>query len=448
MRTMLRHILVPLFVAATTLLASTAAAQTYSNPANIAIPLVGTANPFPASLLVSGAPLNFSAMTVTLTNFNHTFPNDVAVMLLGPTGASTVLFGRAGSGADAVNATLVFRDGAPPLPTSSNTPIVSGEFAPTRVPTAIFTFASPPGPATPTSAALSSFTGTNPNGIWQLYVQDFSGGDSGSITGGWSITFTPPAPPSSSQNSSFTYQGRLDSGAATVNGTADFRFSLWTSATNPAPAGQAGSTITRSAVPVTNGLFTTSLDFGFGLIDNKSLFLQTEVRSPAGSGAFTTLTPWQELTGALNAQFARNTSQLNNQPASAYLPPVAIAWSIVSLGLNFLNTNNAFVTVAGSSSNVTLSAGTAVINWTTSAGADTSDCFGRMRVRLGTNVGSISQFAILQNSIQTLSGNAIIQIPANGTYTISLEVATIPGSSPFLTSSEISLSGTIINLRQ
>jgi Ca2+-binding RTX toxin-like protein len=35
---------------------------------------------------------------------------------------------------------------------------------------------------------LSAFNGTNPNGAWQLFVQDDVGWDSGSIAGGWSLT--------------------------------------------------------------------------------------------------------------------------------------------------------------------------------------------------------------------------------------------------------------------
>jgi hypothetical protein len=34
---------------------------------------------------------------------------------------------------------------------------------------------------------LAGFNGTNPNGLWLLYVVDDSPGDSGSIAGGWSL---------------------------------------------------------------------------------------------------------------------------------------------------------------------------------------------------------------------------------------------------------------------
>lgn len=81
---------------------------------------------------------------------------------------------------------------------------------------------------------------------------------------------------------------------------------------------------------MTIGLFTTSFYFRFGLIDNKQLFLQTEVRSPSGGGPFKTLTSRQPLTAALTAQFARNAenaANLRGSPAAAFLPRVASSWA-------------------------------------------------------------------------------------------------------------------------
>ena len=163
-----------------------AQAQTYSNPANISIPTFGVANPYPSPITIAGGPMSVGLMTVTLTNFSHNYPEDVSVMLVGPTGASTILYGRAGFNVPAVNATLVFRDGAPALPSSGA--IVSGEFAPKIRIAATF---SPPAPATPTSASLGTFTGSNANGQWRLYVEDFANPDAGSIAGGWSMSFAP-----------------------------------------------------------------------------------------------------------------------------------------------------------------------------------------------------------------------------------------------------------------
>ena len=449
MTNFLHRILIPAAVAAVALLASAASAQTYSNPANISIPPFGVANPYPSPITIAGGPMSVGLMTVTLTNFSHNYPEDVSVMLVGPTGASTILYGRAGFNVPAVNATLVFRDGAPALPNSGA--IVSGEFAPTIIFNSTF---SPPAPATPTSASLGTFAGSNANGLWRLYVEDFANPDAGSIAGGWSMSFAPSV---AAQDASFTYQGKLDSGSAAVTGAADFRFSLWSSAANTNPAGQVGATITRSAVLVTDGLFTASLDFGFGVVDNKSLFLQTEVRSPAGSGSYTTLTPRQPLTAALNAQFARkaaladNSAQLNNQPASAYLPPAASVWSVPTFGAQPFNNACINPTVVPiSSASVTTVPGSLVVSWSTTATTNIANTSFRVRARLATGaVGAWSLFYFNQANVHmTISGNAVLPITLPGSDTIQLEVQRATGSGNYLADPNDGVSGTIIQIKQ
>jgi hypothetical protein len=56
-----------------------------------------------------------------------------------------------------------------------------------------------------------------------------------------------------------------------------------------------GTTVTRSNVNVSQGVFTASLDFG-NLFDGTALWLEVAVRS-AGAGSYTTLSPRQALTG-------------------------------------------------------------------------------------------------------------------------------------------------------
>ena len=76
-----------------------------------------------------------------------------------------------------------------------------------------------------------------------------------------------------------------------VNGACDFQFSLWDAAN---AGNQIGSLQTLTNVPVVNGLFTVSLDFG-AVFDGSPRWLEMAVSCPAG-GAFTPVTPRQELT--------------------------------------------------------------------------------------------------------------------------------------------------------
>jgi subtilisin-like proprotein convertase family protein len=124
---------------------------------------------------------------------SHTFPDDIDILLVDPTGLKTLLMSDAGGGPDITNVTLTFDDAASSsLPDS--TLIVSGSYRPTNFGSSIDTFAAP-APAGPYAAnPLSVFNGANPNGTWSLYVVDDAGGDIGSIAGGWSLTITDNAP--------------------------------------------------------------------------------------------------------------------------------------------------------------------------------------------------------------------------------------------------------------
>ncbi|MBX3378184.1 MAG: hypothetical protein KF678_14410 [Phycisphaeraceae bacterium] len=87
---------------------------------------------------------------------------------------------------------------------------------------------------------------------------------------------------------SFTYQGVLKQLGSAYNGSADIRFTLWDSA---AGGSQIGSTLTVANATLVNGLFTVDLDFGPGTFNGQGRWLQIAVRTPAGAGSFTTLTP-------------------------------------------------------------------------------------------------------------------------------------------------------------
>ena len=61
------------------------------------------------------------------------------------------------------------------------------------------------------------------------------------------------------QGTAFTYQGRLNSAGNAASGTYDFAFALYN---DPSAGTQQGPALTNSAVVVSNGLFTTAIDFG------------------------------------------------------------------------------------------------------------------------------------------------------------------------------------------
>ena len=115
------------------------------------------------------------------------------------------------------------------------------------------------------------------------------------------------------QGTAFTYQGRLNTNGSPVNGSYDLTF--WLFNTNIGGSYIAGP-VTNSATGVTNGLFTTAIDFGPGVFTGGSNWLQIAVRTN-GSGSFTTLAPRQQVTPvpyALTAGSANNLADLSVQP--------------------------------------------------------------------------------------------------------------------------------------
>lgn len=101
----------------------------------------------------------------------------------------------------------------------------------------------------------------------------------------------------------FTYQGQVKQAGTPLNNTADFEFRLFSA---PFAGLQAGSTIPVSGVNLVNGLFTVSLDFGSSPFNGDPRWLEIAVRSPAGGGNFTVLTPRQPLTATPFALYALN----------------------------------------------------------------------------------------------------------------------------------------------
>jgi M6 family metalloprotease-like protein len=166
--------------------------QTFKNTGAITIPDSGAASPYPSTIAVSGVMGAVLKATVSLSLVNHTWPNDLDILLVGPQGQSTLLMSDAGGFYDLVNAMLVFDDAAAnPLPESAQ--ITSGTWRPTDFGSGDILVS--PAPAGPYVASLGTFKGTNPNGTWKLFVYDDSAGDSGNIAGGWSLRLSLPGPP-------------------------------------------------------------------------------------------------------------------------------------------------------------------------------------------------------------------------------------------------------------
>jgi uncharacterized repeat protein (TIGR01451 family) len=165
-----------------------ASSGTYVSIPPVSIPSLGPALVYPSTIFVSGLTASVFRVRVTLTNLTHSYADDLDVLLVGPDGRATVLMSDAGGETPINNATLTFDDGAiGSLPNS--TVIGSGLFRPTNHDPSpdFFALPAPPGPY---QTNLALFTGTDPNGLWSLYIMDDADKDSGSLGGGWALTFS------------------------------------------------------------------------------------------------------------------------------------------------------------------------------------------------------------------------------------------------------------------
>lgn len=120
--------------------------------------------------------------------------------------------------------------------------------------------------------------------------------------------------------SAFTYQGDLQLSGAPVTGAVDIQYKLFDAV---AGGTQIGATLQTLNVTPTDGKFTTQLDFGASPFGANARFLEIAVRSPAGAGVYTTLTPRQAITAAPVAAFALSGNQGPQGPAGPQGAPGA-----------------------------------------------------------------------------------------------------------------------------
>ena len=185
------------------------------------------------------------------------------------------------------------------------------------------------------------------------------------------------------QTTAFTYQGRLNAGGAPANGVYDLQFTVHDA---EASGSQIGPTWTTNGVGVSNGLFTTTLNFGAGVFNGNARWLSVAVRTNSGAG-FTVLSPRQPLTPVPYALYAPNAGAAATATTAAAAQGVTasavtaagIASGQVVKSLNGLKDVVALaagpnVTLATNANTLTISAagGGASGGWTTTGNAGTT----------------------------------------------------------------------------
>ncbi len=130
------------------------------------------------------------------------------------------------------------------------------------------------------------------------------------------------------QSTAFTYQGRLQNNGVPASGTYNLTFALFT---NNAGGTAIAGPVTNNAVVISSGLFTVTIDFGAGVWNGESSWLEIAVETN-GSTPFNTLAPRQEVTPAPYAIFAPIAGSANSVAAAnvsgtlgvGQLPPAVV----------------------------------------------------------------------------------------------------------------------------
>jgi subtilisin-like proprotein convertase family protein len=167
-----------------------------TRPVDVAIPGSGTsgpASPYPATRTVSGMAGGITDVNVTIDGIWHQSPDDLDLLLVGPTGRKVVLMSDA-CGPLGVNAYgWVWDDEAPaPMPEGNGTDVCGTRFhrPANHGPGDVWPA---PAPAGPYSTSLSAFDFTNPNGEWRLFVNDDMTANTGFFTNRFQLQITTDA---------------------------------------------------------------------------------------------------------------------------------------------------------------------------------------------------------------------------------------------------------------
>ncbi len=162
--------------------------KTFVNPTAITIAESGAASPYPSIIRVSGFRQGtLLDVNLTLHGFEHTWPDDVDVLLVAPGGRNAIVMSDAGHNFPVSGITVTLDDEATrSLPDEAK--LITRAYRPANYSTS--EAFPPPAPSSSSNVKLATFDGINPNGDWKLFVIDVGAPDAGSIANGWQVTIT------------------------------------------------------------------------------------------------------------------------------------------------------------------------------------------------------------------------------------------------------------------
>ena len=184
-----------------TLLEDRTVPSDFTNPNAIAIPgdLVsgfGSSSPYPSTIAVSGLTgQQITNLQVIFHSLSHDAPDNIDAMVVAPDGTHIFLMSDTGgdNSQPISSVELTFSDTGTPLTTGQ---ITTGTYQPTNIDQGDGDD-TPGGPAGAAVTTLAAFQGLDPNGTWELRINDDAAFDTGTLAGGWTLRIdsrsnTPP----------------------------------------------------------------------------------------------------------------------------------------------------------------------------------------------------------------------------------------------------------------
>jgi hypothetical protein len=126
------------------------------------------------------------------------------------------------------------------------------------------------------------------------------------------------------QGTAFTYQGRLNDTSGPATGLYDINFNLYT---NVSGGSAVAGPVSLIAVGASNGVFTVTLDFGTGVFNGTTYYLELAV-STNGGGKYDTLAPRQQLTPSPYAAYAAGAATASSVAATGSVPDTALSANV------------------------------------------------------------------------------------------------------------------------
>ena len=192
------------------------------------------------------------------------------------------------------------------------------------------------------------------------------------------------------QGTAFTYQGLLKNGSKPATGNYDLTYTVY-------DAGAAGNLIagpvTNAATVVSNGIFTTTIDFGPGVFTGRNYWLEIGVETNGAGGVFTVLgtrqpltpTPYAIYSSAAGSAVTATTAETANGVSAGSVTGAGIAPGQVVTSLN--NLADAITLSAGNNVSITPSGNTLTIAAANGGGSSIWSQLGNIAYYSAGNVG-------------------------------------------------------------